>query len=240
MTVFSICFWYNRSCTNCRIKRKKCKKLFEQMKGLSPKKKIEYYIQYYGIITLIVVGILVAVISFIVGRVTEKERVAGIMLINSYGEGSENEEQYLGELLEKFGIDSDENTIEIGSGIYVSENTDEMMKTASIQKIVGLASSGCIDVVFSDEEYFPTAEEDGMCADLTEYLDEAVLQEHEDDLYYCKDPETGKEIVAGIKVSKDNELMKKLNWYTEDPIVSIMYRTERPELAVEIVNAFLE
>ena len=67
--------------------------MFEQMKGLSPKKKIEYYIQYYGIITLIVVGVLVAVISFIVGRVTEKERVAGIMLINSYGEGAENEEQ---------------------------------------------------------------------------------------------------------------------------------------------------
>ena len=91
--------------------------MFEQMKGLSPKKKIEYYIQYYGIITLIVVGVLVAVISFIVGRVTEKENVAGIMLINSYGEGSENEEQYLGEILEQYGIDSDENTIEIGSGI---------------------------------------------------------------------------------------------------------------------------
>ena len=214
--------------------------MFEQMKGLSPKKKIEYYIQYYGIITLIVVGVLVAVTSFIVGRVTEKENVAGIMLINSYGEGSENEEQYLGEILEQYGIDSDENTIEIGSGIYVGEKADEMVETASVQKLVGLVSSGCIDVVFSDEEYFPTAEEDGMCADLAEYLDEALLREHEDDLYYCKDPETGNEIVAGIKVSKDNELMKKLNWYTEDPIVAILYGTDRPELAVEIVNAFLE
>lgn len=38
--------------------------MFEQMKGLSPKKKIEYYIQYYGAATVVILIVIIAVTSF--------------------------------------------------------------------------------------------------------------------------------------------------------------------------------
>ena len=43
--------------------------MLEQMKGLSPKKKIEYYIQYYGAATAVIVIMIIAVTSFGVGRI---------------------------------------------------------------------------------------------------------------------------------------------------------------------------
>ena len=73
-------------------------KMFEQMKGLSPKKKIEYYIQYYGVATVVILIVIIAVTSFVVGRIRAKDVAEGIMLINAYGEASEDEETYLDDL----------------------------------------------------------------------------------------------------------------------------------------------
>ena len=47
--------------------------MFEQMKGLSPKKKIEYYIQYYGAATAVILIMIIAVTSFVVGRIRAKD-----------------------------------------------------------------------------------------------------------------------------------------------------------------------
>ena len=78
--------------------------MFEQMKGLSPKKKIEYYIQYYGVATVVILIVIIAVTSFVVGRIRAKDVAEGIMLINAYGEASEDEETYLDDLLTGYGI----------------------------------------------------------------------------------------------------------------------------------------
>lgn len=217
--------------------------MFEQMKGLSPKKKIEYYIQYYGAATAVILIMIIAVTSFVVGRIRAKDVAEGIMLINAYGEASEDEETYLDDLLTGYGIDPAKNKIEVNGSIYISEDgentVDPQMALASSQKIIALASSDSCDVFFSDDSYFATAESDGMCEDLSDYIDEGVIEAHKDDLYYCNDPETGKEILAGIRVSCDSGLMGELGWYTEDPIVGIIVNPSNPELAAYIVEAML-
>ncbi len=47
--------------------------MFEQMKGLSRNKKIEYYIQYYGAATAVILIMIIAVTSFVVGRIRAKD-----------------------------------------------------------------------------------------------------------------------------------------------------------------------
>ncbi len=217
--------------------------MFEQMKGLSPKKKIEYYIQYYGVATVVILIVIIAVTSFVVGRIRAKDVAEGIMLINAYGEASEDEDAYLDDLLTGYGIDTAKNKIEVTGNIFISgdgENSiDPQMALASSQKIAALASSDSCDVFLSDESYFATAEADGMCEDLSEYIDEDVIEAHKDDLYYCNDPETGKEILAGIKIPCDSGLMGELGWYIEDPVVGIIVNPSNPELAAYIVEAML-
>lgn len=56
--------------------------MFEQMKGLSPKKKIEYYIQYYGAATAVILIVIIAVTSFVVGRIRAKDVTAGLRTCN--------------------------------------------------------------------------------------------------------------------------------------------------------------
>lgn len=48
------------------------------MKGLSPKKKIEYYIQYYGAATAVILIVIIAVTSFGVGRIRAKDVAEGM------------------------------------------------------------------------------------------------------------------------------------------------------------------
>ena len=56
--------------------------MFEQMKGLSPKKKIEYYIQYYGAATAVILTVIIAVTSFVVGRIRAKDAAEGMRTCN--------------------------------------------------------------------------------------------------------------------------------------------------------------
>lgn len=58
--------------------------MFEQMKGLSPKKKIEYYIQYYGAATAVILTVIIAVTSFVVGRIRAKDVVENMQSDNKY------------------------------------------------------------------------------------------------------------------------------------------------------------
>lgn len=56
--------------------------MLEQMKGLSPKKKIEYYIQYYGAATAVILIVIIAVSSFVVGRIRAKDVAEGMRTCN--------------------------------------------------------------------------------------------------------------------------------------------------------------
>lgn len=56
--------------------------MLEQMKGLSPKKKIEYYIQYYGAATAVILIVIIAVTSFVVGRIRANDMAEGMRTCN--------------------------------------------------------------------------------------------------------------------------------------------------------------
>ena len=207
--------------------------MFEQMKGLTPKKKIEYYIEYYGLITLGIIAGAIAVISFIVQQVRAKEEVAGVMVINSLSTMNEEskEQEYMDDLLQSLDIDPSENTIMINDNIFVGENADVQMAAAGIQIIQALIMSRTADVAFVDESYCAALVSSECFGDLRDYLDAAVLEKHADDILYCRDSETGEDIAAVIKIPADSPWMQGMGWYAADCYAGIIVATENGEIA---------
>ncbi len=130
--------------------------MFEQMKGLSPKKKVEYYWEYYGKITLVILAVAAAAVSFLVHQITAKEEAGGVLLINSavYGQEETKEAEYLEELLVSLDMDPKEYEIAVNRGIYLGDGVNAQSQMTGIQLMTAMIASQSGDVFFTDEAYF--------------------------------------------------------------------------------------
>lgn len=210
--------------------------MFEQMKGLSTPKKIEYYIHYYGLVTLVIVAVIAAVIATIVHLVTYKESVSGVLAVNADADVSGSiSPGYFSDFLEEHGMDPDKNEIMVNSNVFVREDIDPTVRTVNEERIQTLFMTHCVDVFFSDEEYFTELAPSGFLVDLRDYLPEDVLEKYEDDLIYAESEETGGRIAAGIRVSADTPWMQGVNWYKESAVVGLSSDMKNEELAVDML-----
>lgn len=210
--------------------------MFEQMRGLTPKQKVEYYIQYYGAVTIVILLALIAVISFVVQRVTAKEPVSGVVVVNPavlLSEGS-NEQAYMDDLLESLDIDPARNTIDVNSNIHIGED-DVQMSVAGMQMLQALIMSRTLDVAFTDESYRDAFISNDCFADLRDYLDDAVLEKYADDLVYYTIEDTGEEIAAMIRISPDTKWMQGMAWYMSDCYAGIIISPNDKEIAVHML-----
>lgn len=211
--------------------------MFEQMKGLTPKQKIEYYIQYYGMITLVVIAVAAAVVSFVVQRVRAKEEAAGVIVVNSAPAMSEesHDQAYMDDLLASLDIDPSKNTIAVNDNIYIGDSTDMQMAAAGIQMLQALIMSRAVDVAFTDEGYRDAFMGNECLGDLRDYLDAELLEKYADDLVYHTDSETGEEIAAMIRIPADSAWMQGVGWYMQDCYAGIIVATEREDIAVHML-----
>lgn len=212
-------------------------RMFEQMRGLTPKQKIEYYIQYYGAVTLVIAAAVIAVASFIVQRVRAKDEAAGVIVINSASAlVEESEEQaYMDDLLASLDIDPAGNTIIVNDNLFIGDTTDMQMSVASIQMLQALIMSRSVDVAFTDEGYRDAFMSNECLGDLRSYLDEELLEKYADDLVYYTDPETGEEIAAMIRIPADSAWIRGMSWYVQDCYAGIIVSTEHEEIAVHML-----
>lgn len=211
--------------------------MFEQMKGLTSKQKIEYYIQYYGIITLVIIAAAAAVVSFVVQRVRTKEEAAGVIVINSVSAMSEegNDQAYMDDLLVSLDIDPAKNTIAVNDNIYISDTTDMQMAAAGIQMLQALIMSRSADVVFTDEGYRDAFLGNECLGDLRDYLDAELLEKYADELVYHTDSETGEEIAAMIRIPVESAWMQGVGWYVQDCYAGIIVAAEHEDIAVHML-----
>lgn len=212
-------------------------RMFEQMKGLTPKQKVEYYIQYYGAVTAVILAVVIAVTSFIVQQVRAKEEVAGVIVINSAVMLSEEsrEQEYMDDLLASVDIDPSKNTIMVNDNIYVGDTADMQMAVAGLQMIQALIMSRTADVVFTDMDYRDTFLGNDCLADLRDYLDGELLEKYADDIVWYTDLETGEEIAAMIRIPSESEWIQGMGWYVQDSYAGIIVSTEHEEIAVHML-----
>jgi len=191
--------------------------MFEQMKGLTPKKKVEYFIQYYGLITLAIIAAVVFVGYWIVHVVTQKDSVEAILVINGStpDDGSEMDE-YLNQLLMDNGYDPKDTEISVTAGVYAGEIYGSQANYAGATKIQTEIAANTVSMVFFDENYVDGMLAYGALGTLEDYLSKDVLEAHKDDILYWEDEETKITYPVAIKVDRNSEFLQQAGWYQND------------------------
>ena len=215
--------------------------MFEQMKGLEPKKKVEYYIQYYGWRTLGIITIIAITIFLIVHFATKKDLATGILAVNARGENKKFESsQDFDDFLVRNGYDPKKESVIVDCSAYVLPNYDDSVNRTNLQHVRDLFVTHMIDVFLADEEFFLAMAQSDYLIDLRQCIPEDVLDSHKDDLVYETNMITNEEILAGIRVYPEQSWMQKTGWYDEPTIVGLSAVMKNQDLAVRLFLEVIE
>lgn len=207
--------------------------MFEQMKGLTPKKKVEYYLEYYGWRTAGVLAVIFLAVFLLVHFTASKEYVTGILAVNARGEQKKaTSSEYFDDFLIAWGRDPAEETILVDCELYVKPDEEDQVTRENMQRVQTLFTTQAIDVFLADEEFFLAIAQSGYLADLSGYLPDAVMEKRREDLVYVTVAETGEEILAGITVYPQEKWMQDTGWYSEPAVIGVAAVMKDEELAL--------
>lgn len=209
----------------------------ERMQGMDRKEKVEYYLEYYGWRTFgILLGVLI-LFFLVLHFFTNKKVVLGVLVVNSDTEHpGADDAGFFDPFLEENGYDTKKVTLLLHTGLHVSEDIQDSATRTNMETIYTLFGTGSVDVFFADEVFFMAMGQSGLLADLSGYLSEDLLEKKKDSLICVTEAESGKEIVAGLRVKKDTPFMKQTGWYEEKAVVGLSAAVKSEKLAARMLR----
>lgn len=203
-------------------------------KAMSTKTKAGYIWDYYKWpIILTILGICI-VISFIYNRITYREPVLNVLMINC-NDMVANDDSGFDEFLTAYGYDPAESPASLNASLYFPED-DYSQSYNEFQVLSTLIAAGGEDVFFGRGEIYLNYVEQGAFQDLSELLSPELLARYEDQLLYADD-EDGNSYPCAVTLT-DNEWLRKNNYY-DSCYFGILYRGSNPETAVQFAEFLL-
>ena len=203
-------------------------------KAMSTKTKVGYIWDYYRwpiLLTIIGVGVL---ISIIYNRITYREPVLNVLMINCNNLFS-NDDSGFHEFLTGYGYDPEESPVSLNASMYFPED-DYSQSVNELQVLSTLIAAGGQDIFFGRGAIFLNYAEQGAFQDLSTLIPADLLARYEDGLLYAVD-EDGTSYPCAVTIT-DNEWLTKNNYY-DSCYFGILYRGSNPETAVQFAEFLL-
>lgn len=212
----------------------------EKLKDMNGKEKIAFIAEYYGINILVAAFLIGVVIFLILHFAFGKDIGLNILAVNTTQEDSPADQaEFYTEFLEKNGVDLSKEEVSVNSNFGVSAKAEDSISQTNLQTVQTRLMSGSVDVFFANEDVLYSIGEFEYLADLTDYLPSDVIEKYEEDLVYVKGLESGETYPVGIRISADNDWIRKSGWYPEGTVVGIQTNAEHGELATALVLEIL-
>lgn len=120
----------------------------KKLKGQSLKKKLQYFWEYYRVMTIIILAVLLILISIVKTAVTRKDTAFYAVFANSFDIPSEEQFETILELNEK-----KQQVVYDNSMVILTDPASySEMSTTSSQKLVALVASATADVMLADPD----------------------------------------------------------------------------------------
>lgn len=206
-------------------------------KDLSGRAKVQYIWDYYRWHIIISICAIAFLISMIHHYVTYKESVLDIMLVNCVDPYA-GDESSLQEFFEQEGFDSKSEEITLDTSITFSEDDSYSTNYYSTQSFTLKVSVGDADIIFSPEFVFSDYAANGCMMPLTDFLTDEELEQYSDIILSATDPETGKEVPCGVKLTQ-NRWLTDNNYYADTICLSIAYATDAKDTAADFFRYIL-
>ncbi len=148
------------------------------MKNLHGKKKAEYIFDYYRIPILIAICAVIFIVGYVYKTVTAKETVLTVALVNVTEPNAEFREHMTEEFLPLIEADPKKKTVDIITGIYVTDDVDDPnYKTAytSVMKLMAMVNAQEVDVVIANRDAAEILTEQGYFSSDGEMPDPAAM-----------------------------------------------------------------
>ena len=192
--------------------------------GLSKKKKIEYFWNYYKVPFLVVLAVLAVGIYFLHAALTQKETALNVILMDSHAvaEGS----QMADDFEDYVGLDAGKEAL-IQDSYMLADSTTTYAMT-SVSKFYSEIGTKSLDVCGMTEKDFTTYTQTDAFLDLGEYLTKEQLEKLDGQLYMDGDK------VLGI-YAKELPVMQADGCYQDEAakaVIGIVYNTEHLETAL--------
>lgn len=213
-----------------------------KMKGRSFKDKVQYFIQYYGVTTIVIIAVGFFLFSIIKTMVTAKDTAFQAIMINAYQIPSEEEfAEYAGIDLEEYDVMFDNSYM-----LYTDPNTYNETAYTTAQKLMAVVASGTADVMLGDKENIESYMSSGFFGDLRDFLDEKTIESFGNKviMYQPLDEDTGEpvgeEIPVVIEVTGAPGLDKN-NCFTQDHVYfAIIVNSSHPDYCKSFLDFIYE
>lgn len=211
-------------------------KMRQNMEGMTPRQKVEYYLEYYGWRTVGFLAVLLVAVFLVVQWVAKKPVVLGVLAVNADGEEIQAEDaSFFVDFLSENGLDPKKSDVLVNCSLHVSPNYADSVSMTNMNTIQTLFDTRSMDIFFADEEYFMAVGQFGYLADLQGILPQETLESHAQDLVYVTVEESGQEILAGIRVSADTPWMAGTGWYQSGAVVGLAAAGKHLDLATNLL-----
>ena len=216
------------------------------------KSKIPGYIwDYYKWPIIISIVAIIALVTFIHGRLTAKEQVMTILAGNCYSLNTEvDPETTLDGFLIRQGFDPKSQMIGVNTNVSYTEGSSNVYTLPTLTTLIGaqeldvaLTHGDLYDYMSLNGEFYPldelfTAEE------LEKYKNVLVTGEYQQ-ITYNEDGSEGEttlhEYICGVKIPADNTWLASTGLYPDtDVVASVILNTKNPELAKAFLIYLLE
>lgn len=190
-----------------------------KLKGKSLKYKLQYFFQYYGIATLVILAVCFFLFSLIKTMVTAKDTAFQAIMVNAFEVPDEEA------FADYLGIDKEEYEVIFDNSYQMSLNTDTYNETSytTAQKLMAVVASGTADVMLGDSETISGYMNSGFFGDLRDFYNADTLDGLGDKViwYQPVDEETGEPVGSEVPVAievTDAPLFTKNNCFLHEHV----------------------
>lgn len=181
------------------------------------KGRLRYFFYYYKWHVLIFLAVFIFAVTFIYGRVTQKDTVLQVIMVNGFPnvEG----EAIMADFEKHITMDPKKEQILLDSSFYIDMDSNTMFDEQASEKLYVMSAAGVVDVVLADRDYFLDMAEAGYLLNLSTVLTEEEIAQYGDRTFYYDSPNNyaeGMELV-GIDVT-DSPLLKETQSYPNDQV----------------------
>ena len=205
----------------------------EKLSRLDKKGKALFLWDYYKIpILAAAVVLFIATIAFFdsLGR---KDVLFYAVLLNSDDQAVEADQSVFDSLMESSGYDMDRKTVDIRTDLRLGDEYNSQQDGQTLQVLTALFAISDMDIYVSPKEYFDLFARDEGFADLSQILEQDLLNRYRDSLYYYE------EKPCGI-ILKNGSVLHQAGYYHDEVIIGIVTNAVNRQAAIDFLSGLLE
>lgn len=205
---------------------------------MSKAEKKDYIWDYYRYHIIIGVLVIFCLISVVINRLTYKEPLLNVLMLNYAGEEDVSLSGFTS-FLENYGYENFDEAVTCNTSLYFLDNAGtEYQDYQTKEALYAWISAGEYDVFFGTGDLFLQIVDEGVLINLTEFLSEDLLAKYEGNLIYSDEDDTVEPYPCALQL-KENGWLNEYQYYDEC-YFGIIYNGPSTETAKEFAEYILE